>query len=267
VISKIASATGNTADAVLFRQKAAAIKTAFNKQFINADGVYSDGLLADGTLSTHVSQHANMFPLALGMVPGANIEAVKAAVKQRKMNAGMVTVRFLTEALGETGEGTHLLNLYTNTEWDGWAQTISKGGTATWEAWDALETNQSMCHPWGTAGLSGIQRYILGIRAIQPQYELIQVKPLDFEGKLTHASGTVSTDKGEIELSWKRDAKEYELALTIPVNVTAEVYILKGSLLSTTVKVDGKDVAATLKGKYLVIENVGSGKHIFVREF
>ena len=267
VIAKIAEVTGNTADAAIFKQKAEAIKSAFNKKFINADGVYTDGLLPNGTLSTHVSQHANMFPLALGMVPQANLKATIAAVKQRKMNAGMVTVRFLTEALGESGEAAHLLELYTNPEWDGWAQTIAKGGTATWEAWDALETNQSMCHPWGTAGLSGIQRYVLGVKAVKPQYELIEVKPLDFEGKLTHASGTVTTDKGLIELAWKRDAKKYELILTTPVNVGAAVYIPKGNSVSAIVKVDGKEVTATVKGNYLVIENVGSGKHIFTREF
>jgi alpha-L-rhamnosidase len=265
-IAKIAEVTDNTADVAVFKQKAEAIKKAFNKKFINADGTYSDGLLPDGKLSGHVSQHANMFPLAMGIVPQANVKAVVAAVKQRKMNAGMVTVRFLTEALGESGEAEHLLELYTNPEWDGWAQTISKGGTATWEAWDALETNQSMCHPWGTAGLSGIQRYVLGIKAIKPQYELIQVKPLDFEGKLTHASGTVTTDKGVIELAWKRDTKKYELTLICPVNVNAEVFIPKGTSASTTVKVDGKELKANVKGNYLVIENVGSGKHIFIRE-
>ena len=266
VIAKIADVTGNKEDAILFNKKAEAIKSAFNKKFINAQGIYADGLLADGTLSMHVSQHSNMFPLALGMVPQANLKAVVDAVKQRKMSAGMVTVRFLTEALGENGEAAHLLELYTNPEWDGWAQTISKGGTATWEAWDALETNQSMCHPWGTAGLSGIQRYVLGIKAVKPQYELIQVKPLDFEGKLTHASGTVTTDKGLIELGWKSEAKKYELTLTSPVNVTAEVYIPKGTSTSATVKVNGKEVKAIVRGNYLVIENVGSGKHVFVKD-
>lgn len=266
IISKIAEVTGNTADVSLFKGKADAVKTAFNKQFINANGVYADGLLPDGTLSAHVSQHANMFPLTVGIVPQANIKAVVAAVKERKMNAGMVTVRFLTEALGENAEAAHLLELYTNPQWDGWAQTISKGGTATWEAWDALETNQSMCHPWGTAGLSGIQRYVLGIKAVKPQYDLIQVKPLDFEGKLTHASGKVNTDKGVIELAWKSEAKKYELTLTSPVNITAEVYIPKGTSVSNTVKVDGKDFKATVKGNYLVVENVGSGTHVFVRE-
>ncbi|MXN90828.1 family 78 glycoside hydrolase catalytic domain [Flavobacterium sp. Sd200] len=266
IISKIAEVIGNTADVALFKGKADAIKTAFNKYFINAQGVYADGLLADGSLSTHVSQHANMFPLAVGLVPQANIKAAVNAVKERKMSAGMVTVRFLTEALGENAEAAHLLELYTNPQWDGWAQTISKGGTATWEAWDALETNQSMCHPWGTAGLSGIQRYVLGIKAVQPQYDLIEVKPLDFKGKLTHASGKVNTDKGVIDLAWKQDAKKYELTLTSPVNVTAEVYIPKGTSASAKLKVDGKEVTATVKGNYLVVENVGSGIHTFVRE-
>lgn len=263
ILSRIAGVTGHTADAEGFSAKAAGLKQAFNKKFVNAEGVYTDGLLASGVQSTHVSQHANMFPLALGMVPEMNRKAVTDAVKERKMSAGMVTVRFLPQSIGEAGEAGHLLELYTNPQWDGWAQTISRGGTATWEAWDALEQNYSMSHPWGAAGLLGIQQYILGVKLLKPQHELIQVKPLDFEGKLTSASGTIPTDKGDIEVEWNRGSKIYTLTLTAPDNVTADVYIPKGDSASNTVKVDGRPVPAKEAGDFLLIENVGSGKHVF----
>ncbi len=266
VLSRIASVTGNAADAEAFRGKAAALKKAFNEKLLNGDGVYSDGLLADGEQSEHVSQHANMFPLALGMVPEQNRKAVTEAVKARKMNVGMVTVRMLPESIGEAEEGAHLLELYTNPQWDGWAQTISRGGTATWESWDAQQTNQSMSHPWGAAGLLGIQQYILGVKPLKPQHELIQVKPLDFEGKLTNASGSIPTDKGDIEVAWNRDSKNYRLTLTAPANVTAAVYIPKGNSTSNSIKLDGKRVTAKEAGNFLLLENVGSGRHVFERE-
>lgn len=96
------------------------------------------------------------------------------------MNVGMVTVRFLTEALGEAEEAKALLRLYTNPLCDDWAKTITKGGTATWESWNAPERNDSMSHPWGSSGILGIQEYILGVKTIKAQQELIQIKPLDF---------------------------------------------------------------------------------------
>jgi alpha-L-rhamnosidase len=267
IMSKIAEVTENKADADSFKNKAISIREAINSKLINSDGLYIDGLLEDGSQSKHVSQHANMFPIALDIAPESNKKAVLDLIKQRKMNVGMVTVRFLPQALGLAEEGDHLLELYTNPEWDGWAQTISKGGTATWESWDALETNQSMCHPWGTSGLNGIQEYILGVRSLKPQHELIEVKPLDFHGKLTNVSGTVPTDKGDIQVAWQLKAKTYQLTLNSPNNVTAEVYIPKGISTSNEVIVDGKMVQAKPSGNYLLIENVGSGKHIFEKQF
>lgn len=266
VMSQIAAVTGNNVDAANFGAKAILIKNAFNKQLLNAEGVYVDGLLADGRQSKHVSQHANMFPLALGMVPEANKKAVTDAVKERKMSVGMATVRFLPEALGEAEQGTHLMDLYTNTQWNGWAQTIAKGGTATWESWDAPEHNHSMSHPWGAVGLSGMQQYILGLKVLKPQHDLVRVKPLDFGDKLTSASGTFPTDKGDIKVKWSRDSKTYRLTLSIPDNVTAEVYIPKGSSSSDAVKMDTKNVVAVKKGDFLLVDKVGSGTHVFERE-
>jgi alpha-L-rhamnosidase len=266
IMSKIAEVTENKADADSFRAKAASIREAINKKLINPDGVYIDGLLEDGSQSKHVSQHANMFPMALDITPKENKKAVLDLIKQKKMSVGMVTVRFLPQALGLAEEADHLLELYTNPEWDGWAKTISKGGTATWESWDALETNQSMCHPWGTSGLNGMQEFILGVKSLKPQHELIQVKPLDFHGKLTNVSGSLPTDKGDIQVAWEVKSKTFQLTLNSPNNVTAEVYISKGSSTSNDVKVDGKTVTAKPAGNYLLIENVGSGKHIFEKQ-
>jgi len=266
IMSQVAEVAGKTDDANAFKQKAARLKDAFNKLLVNSNGIYIDGLLPGGAQSKHVSQHANMFPLALGMVPEANHEVVTEAVKQRQMNVGMVTVRLLPQALGEAQEGEHLYELYTNPKWDGWAQTISRGGTATWESWDAPEHNHSLSHPWGAAGLIGIQQYILGVKPLKPQHELIQVKPLDFGGKLLNVSGVLPTDKGDIKVEWMRDSKVFRLILEIPDNVRAEVHIPKYRSATDKVEVDGRSVLAKLMGEFLLVEDVGSGRHVFELE-
>ena len=265
ILEQVATLTGNLQDASDYRAKATGIKQAMNKYLINPDGVYIDGLLADGTPSKHISQHANMFPLALGIVPDRNRTVVINAVKQRKMHVGMVTLGFLPQALGEADEGRHLLNLYTNPEWDGWAKTISLGGTATWESWDAPQRNESLCHPWGAIGLAGIQHYFLGVKSLQPQHTHIQVKSLDFGEQLSHASGTVPTDKGDIQVAWERE-QAYRLTLTLPDNMQADVYIPRGEVNNNTVRMNGRAIQAVPHGRYLSIKNVGSGQHVFERE-
>jgi alpha-L-rhamnosidase len=55
-----------------------ALQTAINTNLLNASGVYVDGLEPSGTQSAHASQHANAFPLSLGIVPAAQQASVTA---------------------------------------------------------------------------------------------------------------------------------------------------------------------------------------------
>lgn len=263
IISKIAAILGNETDKILYANKAEAIKKAINSLLINSNGVYIDGINSNQNASTHVSQHANILPYALNIVPENNKKQVIDEIKKLKMSVGMVPLRWLPESLGLADEGEHLVDLYTNTEWDGWAKTIALGGTATWESWDADGTSQSLSHPWGSVGLLGIQNYVLGIKALAPQHEKIQIKPLWFGTKLTHAKGTYPTDKGDIKVDWNYSNNKYTLKISLPDNCTAKVYIPKCGKTGNTIKIDQKEVTAAEEGNYLYIDAIGSGEHHF----
>ena len=266
IISKIAEVLGNKGDNNLYRAKADQMKDAINNLLLNKDGVYIDGLYDNNTPSTHVSQHANIFPLALNLVPQQHLEKVVAAVKKRKMNVGMVCLRWLPEALGQAGEGQHLFELYTNTEWDGWAKTIALGGTVTWESWYADETNESMSHPWGAVGLLGIQNYILGIKPMTPQNERMLIKPLWFGDKLKAAKGTYATDKGDVVVDWVYGDGRYLLKVDIPDNMTAKVYVPNCGSDGVAIQYDGVTIQGKLEGEYIYVGIIGSGIHTFERD-
>lgn len=265
IVSRIAETLGNDADQDTYRNRAAALKMAMNTHLLASEGVYVDGLNATGERSAHVSQHANMFPLALNIVPTGNRAAVTEQVTELKMSVGMVTVMWLVKALGEADQGEHLIKLFTNEDWDGWAQSLSRGATATWESWSTLEDGNSQSHAWGAAGLYGYVRYILGVKPLKPQYEEVEIKPLDFGLALSSASGTVPTDRGDISVSWERRDDQYHLTVTLPVNVTATIHVPKGDAPSRKVTADGITVVATEEGGYLRVGGVGSGTHRFVR--
>lgn len=264
VMSRIAATLGNTADRDLYRTRANELKTAINAKLLNADGVYIDGLLADEKQSEHVSQHANMFPLALGIVPEAQRASVVAKVKELQMRVGMVTVLFLVRGIGEAGEGEHLIELFTNPEWHGWARTLALGGTATWESWISNTDGNSQSHAWGAAGLDGYVRYILGIKPAKPGYEEVHIKPLAFGTKLPSAKGSIATDRGDIAVSWNRTDARYTMTVTLPANVTSFVHVPKGSATNNTVRVDGANVTGTVDGAYLRVP-IGSGTHTIER--
>ncbi|MEO6080660.1 MAG: family 78 glycoside hydrolase catalytic domain [Steroidobacteraceae bacterium] len=259
-MSRIAGAIGHTADRDLYRIRANELKTAINAKLLTGDGVYIDGLYADEKPSANASQHANMFPLALGLVPDAQRASVIAKVKELKMSVGMVTALFLVRGLGEAGEGEQLIELFTNAEWPGWARTLALGGTATWESWNSNTEDNSQSHAWGAAGLEGYVRYILGIKPTKPGYEDVQIKPLLFGTKLLSARGTIPTDRGDISVSWERSGDRYAMTVSLPVNVTSFVHVPKGSVTNNTVRVDGASVAGTQDGAYVKVP-IGSGTH------
>ena len=265
-LSNIAAELGDLEDRDTYHALAEEIKTAINTKLVNPDGLYVDGLYADGKQSSHISQHANMFPLALGLVPPERQAAVLAAVKERRMSVGMVTVDWLVRALGEADQGEHLLDLYTNAEWDGWARNLAQGATCTWESWDAAEGGVlSQSHAWGAVGLCGLQGYVLGVKSLAPQSEKIQVKPLDFGSKLVSVSGRLPTERGDVQVSWQRGADRFRLTLDLPVNMQARVCLPKLDRLDAAVCVDGVEVIGVVEGNYVAVDDIGSGTHTFER--
>jgi alpha-L-rhamnosidase len=261
IMSRIASELGNTADSTTYRGLADALQSAINTNLLNASGVYVDGLEPGGSQSTHASQHANALPLSLGIVPVAQQASVTAQVDSLGMSVSALGILHVERALGEANQGPQLLNLYTNTNQYGWAQILSLGGTATWESWTANTDGDSESHGWSAVGLDGYIRYILGVKALAPQFAQVQIKPLDFGTSLASASGSLLTDRGTIAVKWDRSATLYHLAVTIPVNVTATVYVPQAGGADTTVTVDGAKISGTLTNGYVGVSGIGSGTH------
>jgi alpha-L-rhamnosidase len=261
IMSRIAGELGNTADSNAYRGLANALQAAINTNLLNASGVYVDGLEPDGTQSAHASQHANALPLSLGIVPAAQQASVTARVDSLGMSVSALGILQVVRALGEANQGPQLLNLYTNANQYGWAQILSLGGTATWESWTANTDGDSESHGWSAVGLDGYLRYILGVKALTPQFAQVQIKPLDFGASLASASGSLLTDRGAIAVEWDRSATRYHLSVTIPVNVTATVYVPQTDSTSTIVIVDGINVSGTPANGYIGVPGIGSGTH------
>ena len=261
IMSRIAGELGNTADSNTYRDMADALQTAINTHLLNASGIYVDGLRPGGTRSAHASQHANAFPLSLGIVPAPQQASITAHVDSLGMSVSALGILQLVRALGEANQGPALLDLYTNAKHFGWAKILSLGGTATWESWTANTDGDSESHGWGAVGLDGYIRYILGVKALAPQFARVQIMPLDFGAGLASASGSLLTDRGVIAVEWDRNPTLYHLAVTIPVNVTATIYVPQAGSANPTITVDGAKVSGTLTNGYVGVWGIGSGTH------
>lgn len=197
-MSEIAGFLGKKEDSVAFYERSVIVKNAINQKLFDKE----KGVYVDGEASTHSSLHANMFPLAFGIVPDEYRGKVVSFVKSRGMACSVYGAQFLLEALYQEGEADYALGLMTSKSDRGWWNMIKSGSTMALEAWDMkYKTNLDWSHAWGTAPANIVTRYMWGITPTHPGYTKVQIKPQ--LGKLTSAKIKVPTIIGPIRAEYK----------------------------------------------------------------
>jgi alpha-L-rhamnosidase len=263
LMSRIAKALGKNADAERFAEAAALVKRSFNDKLLDK----TKGFYVDGEGSTHSALHANMFPLAFGMVPPRYVDSVAEFIKSRGMVCSVYGSQYLLEALYAAGLDDYALQLMTDRHSDrSWPHMIyDVGTTITLEAWDnKYKPNQDWNHAWGAAPANIIPRCLMGIRPIEPGFARVQIKPQ--VGSLHSASLDLPTIRGTIHEDFTSvKAKSFVLNVHLPANVKAVVFLPDLGTTNRNVLMDGKKVTGILKGKFVVLDDIGSGDHHFER--
>jgi alpha-L-rhamnosidase len=263
LMGRIAEVAGRQEDARLFRRRAEEHKKAFNRVFFKPDlGIYTDG---EGT--GHASLHANMFPLAFGLVPESNIGTVVRFIKSRGMACSVYGAQYLLEALYEAGEGQYALDLMRARTERSWWNMIQQGSTMTMEAWGLkYKPNLTWNHAWGSAPANIVARKLMGIEPLEPGFRKVRIRPQLAD--LREARITLPTIRGSISVGHRTGASgDAELAVTIPANMTAEVYVPAAD--PSRVFEQGKPAARAVGVRYLRTENgrcifeVDSGQYHF----
>ena len=222
------------------------------KLFDAARGLYRDG---DGT--EHTSLHANLFPLAFGLVPEAHRTRVATWLANRGMKCSVYAAQYLLEGLFENGQGAAALGLILAPGDRSWRHMIESGTTITWEAWDMkFKPNQDWNHAWGAAPANLLPRYVLGVQPLAPGWNQALIKP--HLGQLSSAAGEVPTPHGSVMVDWKRD-QAFTLSLTLPKGMTArvELPVVDGT---NKVLVNSQPVAATLANDRWILVKEVSGR-------
>jgi hypothetical protein len=255
LMTKIADATGNISDREDFTQKAQQMKTDFNRHFFDTKrGCYRDGI---GT--NHASLHANMYPVAFGLVPEKNKNPVIEFIHSRGMACSISGALMLMEALYAHEDAQYALELLSSSAERSWYNTIRIGSTLTIEAWDNkykpnLDWNQSA----GSAPVNIIPRKLMGIEPLEPGFKKIRIKPQP--ATLRHAEIKTPSIRGDIRVSFdNQPGKRFALQVEIPANSVAEVWLPQ--IAETTVlTVDDVVTKGIVAGKFVKV-NIGSGKH------
>ncbi|MES2657727.1 MAG: alpha-L-rhamnosidase C-terminal domain-containing protein [Verrucomicrobiota bacterium] len=262
ILADIAGVLDNAADQATFASRANLLKSNFNSVFWNGS------LYKDGGSTSHVSAHANFFPLAMGIEP-PNKQAVLDFLKTKRMPCSVYGAQYLLEALFEGGEADQAIGLMkdNSTSYDRhWWNMIAKGSTIAMEAWgNNYKSNQDWNHAWGAAPANLIPRYVLGLKPLTPGFATAEIKPQlgtgDGSAGLTHAAGVVPTIRGPVEIQVENSPNHFRLALNIPGNMLVRVLVPTKGLLNPRLLVDGTSVTIPIEEGYLVLENLRGGQH------
>ncbi len=217
LMADLADALGRRAEAAGYRTRERQAREAFQRAlFDRARGLYRDG---EGT--EHASLHANLFPLAFGLVPAAHVPGVAKWLAGRGMACSVYAAQYLLEGLFEHGASAEALALMTAPTDRSWRHMVDSGTTITWEAWDQkYKPNQDWNHAWGAAPANLLPRFVLGARPLVPGWGRARISP--GPGALARAEGTIPTPRGPIHVAWAQ-AGGFRLTLTLPPGMSARV--------------------------------------------
>ena len=222
-MAKFAEILGKPEDVDFFNQEITTSTIAFNDKYFNrVTGVYANNTVT-----------ANILPLWFRMVPKGLEDRVMESIINKTMNecgghvsTGVIGIQQLMRCLTEYGHGDLALKIASNDTYPSWGYMVRSGATTIWELWNGNTADPAMNSGNHVMLLGDLilweYEYLGGIRAMEPGYSKIQLKPYPIEG-LDFVNCAYNSVSGRIESSWKRNGNHFELDFTIPANTTAEV--------------------------------------------
>ncbi|WP_460965668.1 alpha-L-rhamnosidase-related protein [Spirosoma litoris] len=254
-MAQLANRLGKADDAAFYTSRSNQVKKAFQTTFINP----KTGLVRDGDSTDHASLHANMMALAFGLVPEKHQANVLAHIRSRGMACSVYGSQFLLDALYNANESAYALKLMTSTDERSWYNMIRTGSTMTTEAWDTkYKPNQDWNHAWGAAPANIIVRKLMGVEALTPAFETVQIKPQP--DTLRQASLQLATLRGPISVAFDNTPERFQLRATLPANSTGVIYLPRKKAKSQVWQ-NGAVVKAVAEGSFWKITGVGAGAH------
>ena len=217
-MAEIAGWLGKNSDSEKFIDESERVRQVINKILINQ----SKGIYVDGENSLHSSLHANMFPLAFGLVPEENMNSVIEFIKSRGMACSVYGSQILLDGLYSANVADYALELLTSVSDRSWWNMIRSGSTITMEAWDMkYKPNSDWNHAWGAAPANIITRQLWGIQPLEPGFKRAMIRPQT--GSLSYSVINVPTITGTITAVFQAEKNRIKLySIDIPPGMVAD---------------------------------------------
>lgn len=217
IVAEAAALLNKSEDAQKYQMLAAQIKTAFNRRFYHPEtATYANG-----------SQTALSCALYQGLVEPEHRSAVTqslvAAVEKRNghIDTGILGAKYIFHALTNNGRADVAYRIAGQKDKPGWGWWLEQGGTTLWESWGGTDSRNHIMFgdisAWFVETLAGITPDAPGFTSIRIQPHVV--------GNLTGARANLQTASGLITSDWHLTNSVFHLAVEIPANTTATVYL------------------------------------------
>jgi alpha-L-rhamnosidase len=251
---------GHKDDSIRFAKLSATIKNAIVRKYL----VPTTGRFDNAT------QSAQLFALWHQLSPEKEktfqVLIDEFARHKNHVSTGIFTTQMLFDVLRLYERNDLAYEIANQRDYPGWGYMLGRGATTLWETWKYPDNAPSQNHPMFGSVSEWFYRSILGINAAAPGFEKIIIKPQP-AGDLTWAKGSYRSVRGMIVSDWKKGNGKFELDVSIPANMTAEVWIRSkenGKILESGKNFDGLTSIRYTNG-YAVVQ-IGSGDYHFVSE-
>ncbi|HMF70640.1 MAG TPA: family 78 glycoside hydrolase catalytic domain, partial [Flavitalea sp.] len=247
------------------------VKNAYVKEYLTASG-----RLVSSTQTAYVlALNFDMLPDSLRKQAAQRL-ADNIKTYNNHLTTGFLGTPYLCHVLSRFGYTDVAFKLLMQETYPSWLYPVKQGATTIWERWDGQKPDGS----FQTPGMNSFNHYAYGAigdwmyRVIagmdtydsMPGYKKISIKP-HIGGGLTDVAADYETNYGKLSSRWQIVNGKFALAVEIPANTTAKIYIPASGVESVTeggktlnavsdLKVSGKD------GDYVIVD-VGSGVYNF----
>jgi alpha-L-rhamnosidase len=283
LMAEMAVALDKPKEVAAYRELFANIRSAFLGAYVKPDG----------TLTVE-SQTAHALALFAGLIPEAQRAAVAGRLAQKvrgnefRMATGFLGTRPILPVLSANGQHDVAVRLLQSRRFPSWGFEVENGATTIWERWDSFTRENGFGGKDGkqNASMNSFSHYsfgavcewmfttLAGIDTDGPGYGQIVIRPRppspgsNPEHKPIHwVKARTASHRGTIESAWRRDAKTFQLVVTVPPGSTATVHLPARSGLDVTE--GGKPLMGVLEAHLLRHEDgeavirVGSGTYRF----
>lgn len=269
LLIKTAEVLGKKEDVATYSDLLKNVKDAFMREYVTPSG-----RLVSGTQTAYVlALEFDMLPEELRKQAAQRlVENIKSY--DNHLTTGFLGTPYLCHALTKWGYNDVAYTLLFQKSYPSWLYPVTQGATTIWERWDGQKPDGS----FQTIGMNSFNHYAYGaigdwmyriaggIEIGAPGYRKVIIQPQPHDN-LTYATASLESAYGLIESRWRREGTQITVAVTIPPNTTAEVWLPYAGLETVFANASSKKDQPVLRnpkqyGNRIAFE-LGSGKYEF----